>query len=81
VERGGLPLAALIGPANAHDSLSFAALLDAVPRIRQRRGGPRCRPAKLHADKGYDFERCAGPPTSGTSVHASPAAASNQPRG
>ena len=58
VERGGLPLAALIGPANAHDSLSFAALLDAVPRIRRHRGGPRCRPAKLHADKGYDFERC-----------------------
>lgn len=57
-ERGGLPLAALIGPANAHDSLSFAALLDAVPPIRQRRGAPRRRPEKLHADKGYDFERC-----------------------
>jgi len=58
VERRGLPLAALLGPANAHDSLSFAPLLDAVPRIRQRRGAPRRRPAKVHADKGYDYPRC-----------------------
>lgn len=29
-----------------------------MPRIRQPRGAPRCRPAKLHADKGYDYPRC-----------------------
>ena len=29
-----------------------------VPPIRQRRGRPRQRPAKLHADKGYDYRRC-----------------------
>jgi transposase len=58
VDRQGLPLAAILGPANAHDSLSLAAVLDAIPPVRQRRGAPRRRPAKLHADKGYDFPRC-----------------------
>ena len=33
-------------------------VLDAVPPIRQCAGRPRMRPAKLHADKGYDFARC-----------------------
>lgn len=33
-------------------------LVDAVRPIRQCRGRPRKRPAKLHADKGYDFPRC-----------------------
>ena len=28
-------------------------LIDAVPDIRGKRGRPRCRPDKLHADKGY----------------------------
>ena len=32
--------------------------MDAVPAIRQCWGRPRKRPAKLHADKGYDFARC-----------------------
>ena len=36
----------------------FEQLLDAVPPIRQRRGRPRRRPARLHADKGYDFPKC-----------------------
>ena len=58
VERKGVPLVALSGPANAHDSLEFERLLDAIPRIGQRRGAPRRRPRKIHADKGYDYERC-----------------------
>jgi transposase len=33
-------------------------LLDAVPPIRKRRGRPRRRPDKLHADKAYDHRRC-----------------------
>jgi IS5 family transposase len=36
----------------------LAPVLDAVPPIRQCAGRPRKRPAKLHADKGYDFARC-----------------------
>ena len=33
-------------------------LLDAVPPVRQCAGRPRKRPGKLHADKGYDYDRC-----------------------
>jgi transposase len=29
-------------------------MVDAIPAIRQKRGRPRRRPEKLHADKGYD---------------------------
>ncbi len=37
----------------------LTATLDAVPSVRSdRRGRPRRRPAKLHADKGYDHRRC-----------------------
>jgi transposase len=45
--------------ANVHDSRMLVPLLDAVVPIRTgRRGRPRRRPAKLHADKGYDYRRC-----------------------
>jgi IS5 family transposase len=44
--------------ANRHDSLVFEQLVDALPAIAGRRGRPRRRPDKLHADKGYDFMRC-----------------------
>ncbi len=33
-------------------------MLDAVPPIRTPAGRRRKRPAKLHADKGYDYARC-----------------------
>ena len=37
----------------------LASTLDAVPGVRAKhRGRPRRRPAKLHADKGYDHRRC-----------------------
>ncbi len=37
----------------------LAPLLDALVPVRTgRRGRPRRRPAKLHADKGYDYRRC-----------------------
>ena len=54
----GVPLAALPTGANRHDSSAFAALLDAVPGVRRPSGQRRKRPAKLHADKGYDSRRC-----------------------
>jgi transposase len=44
---------------NVHDSRMMEPLLDAVEPVRTgRRGRPRCRPAKLHADKGYAYRRC-----------------------
>jgi len=36
----------------------FDVLLDAVQPVRQARGRPRQRPAKRHADKGYDYRKC-----------------------
>ena len=45
--------------ANVHDSRMLEPMLDAVVPVRTgRRGRPRRRPAKLHADKGYDYRRC-----------------------
>jgi transposase len=58
VDGRGLPLAIRLSGANDHDSQHFIPLLDAAPAVSGRRGRPRCRPIKLHADKGYDFPFC-----------------------
>ena len=54
VDRQEVPLAVMLTGANVHDSLVFAALIDGIPPIKR----PRKRPAKLHADKGYDYRKC-----------------------
>jgi transposase len=54
----GVPLALRLTAANIHDSRLFAEPIDAVPPIRHGVGRPQRRPAKLPADKGYDFPRC-----------------------
>lgn len=59
VDGRGVPLGVVVSAANVHDSRMFESALDAVPGIRNgRRGRPQRRPLKLHADKGYDFQRC-----------------------
>ncbi len=59
VDARGTPFGVLIGPANQHDSRMLARTLDAIPSVGNgRRGRPRRRPNKLHADKGYDYRRC-----------------------
>ncbi len=61
VDRNGIPLAVLLSPANVHDSRMVEAAVDAIPPLRlpgRKRGRPRQRPTKLHADKGYDYSRC-----------------------
>jgi transposase len=58
VDARGVPLAALLTPANRHDSVVFEAVLDAIPPIKRPSGQRRKRPAKLHADKAYDIPRC-----------------------
>jgi IS5 family transposase len=58
VDRRGTPLVCLISPANHHDGTWLERALDAIPAIKGRRGRPRFRPAKLHADKAYDFATC-----------------------
>jgi transposase len=58
VDRAGLPLHALVSPANRNDALYFAAVLEGISPIKRPRGRPRQRPAKVHADKAYDIPRC-----------------------
>ncbi|MGX1675597.1 IS5 family transposase [Streptomyces sp. NPDC055400] len=55
-ERTGLPLSVGISGANLHDSQALEPLVRGIPPIRSRRGPRRRRPAKLHADKGYDYD-------------------------
>lgn len=57
-DRRGTPLASRLTGANRHDSAVFEQMVDAIPPIKQRRGRPRKRPGKLHADKAYDIPRC-----------------------
>jgi len=56
-DRQGLPLAESITPANTHDSREALPLVDDIAPVKGRRGPPRRRPGKLHADKGYDYRR------------------------
>jgi len=55
VEARGIPLAITLSAANVHDSRMMLEVVDAIEPIRRgRRGRPRKRPSKLHADKAYD---------------------------
>jgi transposase len=47
-----------ISGAHRNDAKMLEPTLDAVPPVRGRRGRPRRRPHKLHADKGYDHRFC-----------------------
>jgi transposase len=58
VDAQGIPLACALSGANVHDSKLFEDLIDTIPPIKRRRGRPRRRPAKVHADQGYDIPRC-----------------------
>jgi transposase len=50
----GLPLTAAVTAANVNDTTMFEAVMDDIPPIRAPTGRRRTRPAKVHADKGYD---------------------------
>ena len=54
----GVPLVCLLSGANRHDCKLFAPAMDALPHIKGKRGRPRTRPRKVHADKGYDYPMC-----------------------
>ena len=58
VDRGGIPLAVTQSAANAHDSTMREATVDAIRPTKRPSGQRRKRPAKLHADEGYDYPRC-----------------------
>ncbi len=55
-ERTGLPISVAISGANLHDGQALQSRVRGIPPIRSRRGPRRRRPAKLHADKGYDYD-------------------------
>ena len=54
-DQTGLPLAVAVSAANTHDSNGLKPLVKAIPQVRSRRGPRRAKPAKLHADKAYDY--------------------------
>jgi transposase len=53
-DAGGLPLTAVVTAANVNDTTMFQAVVADIPPIRTPAGRRRTRPAKVHADKGYD---------------------------
>jgi hypothetical protein len=40
--------------------MALEELIDSIQPVKGKRGRPRKRPVKLHADKGYDCPRCRG---------------------
>ncbi|MEU0446603.1 IS5 family transposase [Streptomyces tendae] len=57
VDRHGTPLAVSLTGGNRHDVTQLIWLLDAIPRIRGRRGRPCHKPKRLYVDRGYDFRK------------------------
>jgi IS5 family transposase len=53
-DGGGLPLTAVVTAANVNDTTMLEAVLEDIPPVRTPAGRRRTRPAKVHADKGYD---------------------------
>jgi len=57
-DAGGVPLTVVLTSANLHDSKVLEELFDSINPVKGKRGRPRKKPVKLHADKGYDYPRC-----------------------
>jgi transposase len=55
-EAQGIPLAIILTKANRHDVTQLLPLLDKVPRVKGKRGAPRCRPERVQGDRAYDSE-------------------------
>jgi transposase len=55
-DGNGLPLAAKITGANAHDVTQLLPLIDAIPPLSGKVGHPRCRPDRAQGDRAYDSE-------------------------
>jgi len=53
VDAEGIPLAEFLTAANVNEVTLLEQLVDAIPPTRGNVGRPRCRPERLHADKGY----------------------------
>ena len=55
-DANGIPLAATLTGANAHDVTQLVPLVDAIPPVRGKRGRPRRRPDRVQGDRAYDSE-------------------------
>lgn len=55
-DAGGIPLAATVTGANAHDVTQLLPLVEAIPPVRGKRGRPRKRPRRVQGDRAYDSE-------------------------
>ncbi|MBF6189528.1 MULTISPECIES: IS5 family transposase [Nocardia] len=55
-DANGIPLVTGVSAGNTHDSVMLAPMVESIPRVRSQRGPRRGKPAKLRADKGYDFD-------------------------
>lgn len=53
-EAQGIPLTAILTPANDHDVTQLIALVDGIPPIAGKVGRPKQRPETLQADRAYD---------------------------
>ena len=59
-DASGGPLTVVLTSANHHDSKALEELIDSIQPVKGKRGRPRKKPVRLHADKGYDYPRCRG---------------------
>jgi transposase len=55
-DGNGIPLSALLLPAQAHESTQFEQLVESV-EVRRKVGRPRLRPRRIGADKAYHAQR------------------------
>ena len=55
-DAGGIPLAATLTAANAHDVTQLLPLVEAIPAVKGKPGRPRRRPQRVQADRAYDSE-------------------------
>jgi transposase len=54
VDAGGVPLAAILTGANAHDVTQLIPLVDAIPPVRGMPGAPLRKPEVVMGDRAYD---------------------------
>ena len=59
-EATGIPLAVIVTGANRNDVTQLRPLLEAIPKVRGKRGRPRQRPDVVLADRGYGTEHGSG---------------------
>ena len=48
---------AQLSAANQNETTLFSAMIDALPTLARKRGRPKWKPDKVHADKGYDSQK------------------------